>query len=410
MNGKINSIFPCYFISVIIMFSGFAFGKESKSDVNEYQSDFTELEQFFGKTIESQKFAALGARLIKDNKVIWEGYYGYSDMETEKKLGRDNIFQLASLSKVVTATAIMQLYEKKLFDLDDDINKYLPMEVRNPNFPEKPITFRMLLTHTATFDDVTSTGLKVPKNVARPQSSNGDSGMSLEEYIEGLLTPGGKYYSAEYFSLYEPGTKYGYSNIAFSLIGYLVEKISGQDFSEYCKANIFEGLEMKNTGWHLMDIDINKVAFGYCLSIQDNTPSYRKVQHFGEPGYPAGMLRTTIPDFTNFISAFINNGRYKDFQLLKPETLALMLTPQGVKNIPSRSFPIKDIGLAWLMQDIEGVEYYTMNGFAGSIFANAYFSQKDSCGIIYYYTGVSMKNMPAMIGITKELNEALKDN
>lgn len=297
----------------------------------------------------------------------------------------------------------MQLYEKRLFKLDDDVSNYLPFKVRNPNFPDKPITFRMLLTHTGGFEDVTSTGNKLSLGV------RGDSKIPLEEFVEGLFTPGSKYYSTDYFSKNEPGTKYGYSNIAFSLIGYLVERIVKKDFSEYCKENIFKPLGMKDTGWHLSDLDTNRIVFGYGFpSSNDNTASYKKIRHFGLPGYPEGMLRTTIHDFANFLIAFMNNGSYKDYQLLKPETVDLMLTPQGIKNIPSRSFRIVDIGLTWLINDVEGDQLYSMNGFSGSIFTNAYFSRKDKSGMIYFYTGISMKNMSAMIDITKELNQSLK--
>jgi CubicO group peptidase (beta-lactamase class C family) len=293
-----------------------------------------------------------------------------------------------------------------LVKLDDDINDYIPITIRNPNFPDKPITFRMLLTHTGSLEDVTSTGLKIPQGVKYPRGVVGDSDIPLRELVEDLFTPGGKYYSAEYFSKSEPGTKYSYSNFAFSLIGYLVEKIAKEDFSEYCKENIFRPLGMNNTGWRLRDLDTNRIVFGYGFPANDSVLSYKKVRHFGEPGYPAGNLRTTLHDFAKFISAFIDKGKHKEYQLLKPQTVDLMLSPQGVKNIPTRSFKIIDIGLTWLINDVEGVQLYTMNGFSGSIFTDVFFSVKDRIAFMFYYTGISMKNMVGMVEITKKLHSA----
>ncbi len=367
-----------------------------------------DLNSYFKGVIETQKFVALGACIIKNDEVIWKGSYGYSDLENKKLLIANDIIQIASLSKTVTAAALMQLFDKGLFNLDDDINNYIPIKVRNPNFPDKPITFRMLLTHTSSLEDVLSNGLKVPKGVERPHGVSGDPDISLNDFIKELFVPGGKYYSIEYFSTEEPGTKYSYSNFSFALIGYLIEHISKKDFSEYCKENIFIPLGMKDTGWMLRDVDTNRVIFGYGSLTNDNIIAYKKVKPFGVPDYPSGNLRTTLEDFAKFLSAFINKGSYYNYQLLKPETVELMLAPQGIKNIPSRSFPILDIGLTWLLNDIEGTTLYNMNGFSGSGFTNAYFSPKEKIGILYFFTGLTMNNMMGMLDITLKLYHSAK--
>lgn len=403
-------------IRLILLFASLFFissinsGQERKTDNSPRYQKSNDLDSYFNSLIKSQQYVALGAMLIENNKVVWEGYYGYSDLEKKRELMRENIFPLMSLSKTVTTFALMTLYEKGLFKLDDDINDFIPIKVRNPNYPEIPITFRMLLTHTASFEDVLSTGLKVPKNVERPRSTRGDSKMTLEEYIHEILSSQGRFYSAEYFSQNKPGTKYSYSNIAFALIGYLVEKIARVDFSKYCKEKIFDPLEMNNTSWHLRGLDTAKVIYGYSFSPQDSIPNYKKIEHFGEPGYPAGMLRTTLEDFARFICVIMNNGRYKDKQLLTPATIELMLRPQKVKDIPSRSFRAVDISLCWLINEVENRELYSMNGFGGSAFTNAYFSMKDRIAIIYYFTGINMKNMSAIPEITLKLYNALKSS
>lgn len=372
------------------------------------QDPRVELDRFFRSTLETYQFVGLGGCLIDDGQIVWDGYYGYADRERQAALHRNNIFQLASLSKTVTVFALMMLYDEHRFQLDDDVNGYLPFHVRNPHVPEIPITFRMLLTHTSGLADVMPTGLKIPSNVPRPPSSLGDSDIPLEEYVEGILAPGGKYYSTEYFAPDTPGTVYHYSNIGYALVGYLVEKIAHQDFAEFCAERIFSPLGMSSTAWHLRDLDTARVVFGYSFSPNDTVPVYRKTKHFGEPGYPSGMLRTSMPDFVRFLSVLLNRGRLHDMQILRPETIDLLLRPQGIRNISSRMFPVVDMALGWQILRIDGTEFYSMNGFSGSIFTNVHFSIPDRSAMVYYYTGINMKNMAAMPAITRALHRALQ--
>lgn len=96
---------------------------------------------------------ALSVCIIKDNKTVWSKSYGYSHPHLFRKATNRTIYGVGSITKTITATAILQLYEKGLLDLNDDINTYLPFELRNPNFPDVPITIRSLLTHRSSNQD-----------------------------------------------------------------------------------------------------------------------------------------------------------------------------------------------------------------------------------------------------------------
>jgi len=396
---------PAVFLMVMMLsaiISTRSWSQESSEPVN------PALDNFFTGLMDKYKFVGIGACLIKDDRIAWAGNYGYANMETGKMINKESIFQLSSLSKTITAFAVLQLYEEGKLDLDESIDPYLEFKFRNPRFPEKQITFRMLLNHTSGLADVTSSGPVVPSNVGRPKSSRGDSEMTLEEYITQLLIPGGRYYSEEYFKDTEPGTSYNYSNIGYSLLGYLVQRISGMDYSAYCRKNIFDPMDMDDTGWHLRDLDTSRVIFSYSFSPEDTVPVYRKTYHFGEPGYPAGMVRTTMDDFSRFLIMIMNHGRYGDIQLLKPSTIDLMLSPQHIPNMASRSFKLIDKSLSWLMIETNGSLYYEMNGFSGSIFTDAHFSTENGTGMIYYLSGLNMKNMMAVPEIVNTLDQALK--
>ncbi|HOB85142.1 MAG TPA: hypothetical protein PKM76_11940, partial [Bacteroidales bacterium] len=104
----------------------------------------------------------------------------------------------------------------------------------------------------------------------------------------------------------------------------------------------------------------------------------------------------------------MNHGRHGDVQLLKPSTIDLMLSPQNIPNMTSRSFRLIDKSLCWLMIETNGSQYYEMNGFSGSIFTDALYSVEKGTGMIYYFSGINMKNMMAVPEIVNTLDKVLE--
>ena len=91
----------------------------------------------------------LAACAVRGSELVWHGEYGFARLEDSIHVVDTTVFDLASVSKTATATALMQLCERGVFGLDDDINNSLPFSVRHPGYPSTPITYRMLLTHTS---------------------------------------------------------------------------------------------------------------------------------------------------------------------------------------------------------------------------------------------------------------------
>ena len=178
--------------------------------------------------------------VVKGDKLHWSKAYGWADIERRKPMSTDGLMNIASISKTITATAAMRLWEKNLIELDADINSYLPIVVRNPNFPDVAITVGQILSHTSSIKDGSNYRLGY---------QCGDPEKSLSEWIEGYFTPDGAFYDAiENFHNQRPDSIYQYSNVAFGLLGYLVEKVSGMPFHQYVRKNIFEPLDMNQTG------------------------------------------------------------------------------------------------------------------------------------------------------------------
>ena len=261
---------------------------------------------------------SIAACIIQDDMVAWSKGYGYYDLESQKPTNEDILYLQASVSKTVTATALMQLYEQELFELDDDINDYLPFELRNPNHPDDPITIKMILSHRSSLADDNLYWIALSYLPGDPDVKDFPYPW-LKEY----LTPGGSGYSSTTWSDAKPGERFYYANIGFSIIAYLVEILSNQNFNEYCKENIFEPLQMYNSGFRLRDHNISSIAVPY----EYKDGRYFRHPHFGiHILYPAITLRTSIEEFSHFIIAHMNDGVWNGVRILDKATVDLMHT------------------------------------------------------------------------------------
>ena len=291
---------------------------ENKIQLNEQEQATNEIlfDRYIGLLMRFAHKPSVSACIIKGEKVVWSKGYGLYNIEKNKQAQPDTLYLSASISKTVTATAIMQLWEQGLFDLDDDVNNYLPFSLRNPNYPDNPITFRMLLSHRSSLagDNTFWVCLSyVPGDPDIPDYPY----PWLKEY----LTPNGCAYSPIVWSNNPPGEKYAYANVGYALVGYLVELISGEKFDQYCKKHIFEPLEMFNTSFRLKDVNISNTAIPY---------EYKKGNYIPHPHYnmyvmyPAGSMRTSVEELSHFLIANMNGGVWDNIRILKNTTVELM--------------------------------------------------------------------------------------
>jgi len=293
------------------------------------------------------------AGIIYNDSLVWSKGYGYYDIENQKLATTDTLYLQASVSKTITATALMQLYEQGKFNLTDDVNKYLSFEMRNPNHPNIPITIEMILSHRSSLADDNLYWLCLSYLPGDPDVLSFPNPW-LEEY----LTPGGSAYSSSTWSEAKPGEKYFYANVGFSIIGYLVEILSNQDFNEYCKEYIFEPLEMYNSSFRLRDHDINNIAVPY----EYKNRGYFRHPHYGiHVLYPAITLRTSVEEYSHFIIAMMNGGIWNNKKILNQSTIDLMHTAHFS---PNDKF---NYGLGWqITKKIFGkVEIHHGGGYVG---------------------------------------------
>ena len=325
----------------------------------------------------------LAAAIVKDGRVVCTATAGLANIEDNKPVTPNTLFLIASVSKTITGTALMQLYDQGKFQLDDDINEFLPFEIRIPAAPDSPITFRQLLTHTASIKDnpdyINCPGSCAYGSLLGPMVTRGaDSPISLADFTKGYVTPDGEYYDEDNnFEAEAPGTVADYSNIGIVLAGYLAEVISGTPFDRYCQDHIFAPLGMDKTSWRLAGIDQTILAMPY-----DKSPSggYLPYGHYGEPDYPDGMLRTSVVELSRFLIAYMQDGRFDDRDILKPTTVQDMLSSQTPLK-PSQ-------GLVWVRHSIDNRTVWGHDGADNGAGAEMWFDPAKKAGVILMTNGI----------------------
>ena len=263
----------------------------------------TDLEAFLDGLIpaqlEREDIAGAVVAVVKDGKILFAKGYGFSDVEKRKSVSpAETLFRPGSISKLFTWTSVMQLVEQGKLDLDRDVNDYLDYKI--PPAFAKPITLRNILTHTPGFEETAKELFVEDASKMRPL------GEYLREHTPGRIFP--------------PGVTPAYSNYATAMAGYIVQRTSGKPFEQYVADNIFIPLGMGHTTF-VQPLPANLsplMSNGYQRASKEAKP-YEFVQAF-----PAGSVATSAADMCIFMMAHLQDGRWNDKQILKPETAKLM--------------------------------------------------------------------------------------
>ena len=263
-------------------------------------SDPRDLENFVDGFFKAQmnRLHIPGAVLtvVKDGEAILTKGFGWADMEGGIPVAAEKtLFRVGSVSKLVTATALLQLAERGRIDLKADVSRYLnPVEI-DDSFRE-PVTAAHLLTHTAGFDD-RYIGIAARRRADR---------LPLPEYMSARLPP----------RIRAPGELIAYSNHGFALVGLLVEEIFGAPFESYVDEHIFRPLRMTRTSFELPSRLKADLAVGYRYLKDEYLPA--SYDYFNVA--PASSLSSTAPDMARFMIAQLQDGSYQGVRILLTET------------------------------------------------------------------------------------------
>ncbi len=351
-----------------------------------------------GERIQSlqKKYSVVGlsAVAVKNGSVAWHTNFGLADIERAVPVTDRTKFRIASISKTITTTAVMQLWEKGKFKLDDDISSYLGYRVANPKFPQTPITFRHLLTHTSSLTENSHYDqfLQVAYNAAT-------TAPDLKE----LLCAGGTYYNdGASFSTNAPGKTFDYSNLGFGVLGTLVEMITGERFHLYCSKNILKPLGMEATFNPAFLPEINDLAVMYSpdesgfKAENDNYKGVKPADRIGaayQPGQnalvfaPQGGLRVSALDLSKFMVQFMDRKPLGSKPVLKKSTIDMMLREQWTNGEANSEYRGRGLGFQRTQNVVPGETWIGHTGSAYGLYSSMFFLPKESTGVILITNG-----------------------
>ncbi len=313
-----------FVLSIGMLFTG-VFNVHSQN-IEIIIDSFVKADQFSGVILYADK-----------GRVVFEKSYGYREFANQTKLKKTDIFELASVSKQFTAMVIMMLQEKGKLNFDDSISQYL-------NIPYKGITIRNLLNHTSGLPDYQAIMDQYwDKNKV---AGNNDILEFLNRY--------------QPQKLFEPGSKYNYSNTGYVILASIAEKAGGLDFIEFCRTNIFKKLGMRDTDIRTLEEKktVKNFALGH-IYVQsknefiraDSFPSSNYTIWLGNRKGP-GRISSTAQDLLKWDQALYTQ------QLVKQSTLDEAFTPAELTD-----GKISNYGFGWdIKVDAEGNKYVSHNG------------------------------------------------
>ncbi|NOZ60985.1 MAG: beta-lactamase family protein [Calditrichaeota bacterium] len=304
--------------------------------------------------------SGLAIGIVCDKDLVWEKGFGFADLKKKTPMTPRTLFRLASITKLFTSTAIMQLRDAGKLQLTDPIEKYLPwFKIRN-RFPnEPPITIWHILTHTS--------GL--PREAAFPYWTDHNF-PTLQQIIEKL---------PQQETIFPPETKWKYSNLAMALLGAIVESAAGEKYDQYIQKHILAPLKMNNTSIYLTKEQKKSLATGYGIRLPNGE---REVMPFTDAKglTPAANMTSNIEDMAKFVSSqFFESNTLKKGQLLKASTLRQMHRVQWL--MPSWN---SGWGLGFSIRHYGNRTLIGHAGWVGGFRSQIYFDKKAKVGVIVF--------------------------
>ena len=307
--------------------------------------------------------------VVKSNKIIYSHSFGQKNIEANTPLTDDCIFRIASISKSFSATSIMQLVEAKKLSLEDDASDLIGFPLRNPKFPDKVITLKMLLSHRSSIND--------------------SQGYFSLDSINPATNPD----YAKCYNNYAPGTGYMYCNLNYNMTGAIIEKYSGERFDQYVKHHVLDPLDIYG-GYCVDSLDKNRFATIYEFNKETakftNSPNAyaprsKEITDYGmgktTPIFsPTGGMKISATDLAKYMMMHMNLGKANGKRIISKRSARLMQTPLSSDE---------NYGLAILKTDklIEGKTLTGHTGSAYGLYSTMFFEPNEKFGIVVISNG-----------------------
>lgn len=326
--------------------------------------DTQEIQRTIDAYIQNQELAG-GALLVRrDEEVLYENTFGYSNIAARQAIARDSLYRLMSMTKPITAVAVMQLAEQGKIELDAPLDRYLHGFTAMRVVDDKRYAYHEGMNALSLLPGLLTFRLKAPRTVPAERDITIRDllchASGLEQGIYGLICM--KLDKSKRESLaaleqkystmpldFQPGKGGGYSPLAgFDMLARVVEVVSGLPFDAYLQQNLFDPLGMQDTAFRLDNAQTARLVHVYkreknrLRDVTDTAEDMDSLLKRGE-NYTAGCggLFSALHDYDRFAHMLLNGGAVDGVRVLQPETVRLM----GQQGSPD--YPDPDPGCAW---------------------------------------------------------------
>jgi CubicO group peptidase (beta-lactamase class C family) len=332
-----------YFVLLFsILFLNYSCKKEVPVETTPFITDAVKarIDSTLKSFVDEGKVAGISTLIFEKDKEVHYAQFGYADREANLPMNRNTIVRIYSMTKPIVGVALMTLYDKGAFDLDDPLTKYAP-EFENMQVYagydsinkkvlleplKRPITIRDITRHTGGFDGRMP---GVPRLMGKDNPTDKEN--TLQEMAEKL----GKRPLA-----FQPGTRWAYG-VSVDVQAFMVERISGMPFEQYLRENVLDPLGMNETRYFIPEEDRHRFAATYNYNRETGEltrapDTITQILNYHKwPMTPGGLgLTSTLDDYQKFAQMLINEGTLNGVTILKPETAKLMRTNHLDLNIP----------------------------------------------------------------------------
>ncbi len=342
------------------------------------------------KIAKQHEVIGMGLCVINGNKKF-KYNYGLRNLKRSLPVTEKTLFRIASISKTITAIAVMQLAEKEKIDLDTDINNYLKETIKHKYFPKDFITPRMLLSHTSSIYDGKD------YEIFLTRMYNSDFVPPVSELLK------------EESSIWinkKPGTYFTYCNLNYGILATIIENVSKEKFDKYIENHILKPLNI-NGGYNVSQI---KEKSQVCVLYRGTKPQADNFENIypAEKEYPVGInglyysphggLRISVKDLTKILHLFMNKGSYDGIEILRSKTVEEMENihwkSSGLNGETNHNLFLSwGLGLQKTTQTKSG-DYIMPNlsftghiGDAYGLLADMYYNRNENIGFVFISNG-----------------------
>ena len=315
--------------------------------------------------------------------------YGNANISTGEKVKTDTKFRIASLSKLVTAICVLTLVDENLIGLDLDISNYFGYEIKNPHFPDTPITARMLLQHTSSIFD---SGAFL---VSRDNESS--------ESVRYLLDRGSS------FRRNKPGTIFEYSNFGYAVLGALCERVSGQSLDTFAREVLFDplGIDAAFVPKYLHNTDSIAVLYDNTHAATQSVAAQLAVDESDTPGHDLHLAHANLTisavDYAKIMTMIGSGGELDGVKILSSGIVSEM----HKTNVTGYSY---DQGLATrysLGDFLPNEAFYWHTGSSDGAFSQYLYKISPDRGVVVITTGAAIARLSSgMIDVCNDMSQA----